>query len=213
LALPTAFKQTFDLDTRFIVMAAALAPAAIVSTAVPRRVARRLVAGFLVLFAARMGLVMLVWHAWAGELTAFRAVIAPVGPGDVVLTVRLPRGPVSSIWSSIAPPRRLSDGTVVDAHIAALLLIEHRAWWPFLFDNPSQQPIETLEPYRSLAERIDSSRDPIALLTRDAGDMRQITHVLVRGPEAGLGAIETEGLRLLTKSDEAALFAVTRERR
>ncbi len=60
--------------------------------------------------------------------------------------------------------RRLSDGTVVDTHLPALLLIEHRAWWPFLFDNPSQQPIETREPFRALATRIDGSPDPIALL-------------------------------------------------
>lgn len=209
--LPHAFKGTFDLDTRFIVMAAAIAPAALVPSAIPRRAGWAIGIGFLFLFGARMTVLMTVWHDWASYLAGFRAVIAQVQPGDVVLTVRLPRGTENDIWTSVATARRLSDGTVVDSHLPALLLIEHRAWWPFLFDNPSQQPIETREPFRALAERIDGSPDPIALLTRDAPEMRPITHVLVRGPVPGQGEIGTTGLKLLAENGEAALFAVIRD--
>jgi hypothetical protein len=210
IVLPTAFKGTFDLDTRFLMMAAFVAPAALVSIAIPRRAAWIVGIGFLLLFSARMAVLMTVWHDWAGYLGQFRSVIDSVRPGDVVLTVRLPRGTENDIWTSVATARRLSDGTVVDAHLPALLLIEHRAWWPFLFDNPSQQPIETRAPFLTLAARIDVSPDPIALLARDAGDMRPITHVLVRGPVPGPREIETAGLMLVAEDGEAALFAVVR---
>ncbi|MSP00481.1 MAG: hypothetical protein EXR07_05440 [Acetobacteraceae bacterium] len=213
LALPHGFKATSDLDTRFIVMAAALAPATVIPTALPRRAGLTLGLGFLLLFGVRMGVVMTVWEAWAPELAAFRAVIAPVQPGDVVLTVRLPRGNEPSIWTSVASVRRLSDGTVVDGHLPALLLIEHRAWWPFLFDIPSQQPIETNEPYRTMTERIDSSPDPIALLARGAPEMALVTHVLVMGPAPGPGLIGTEGLKPMTAAGTASLFEVVRRPR
>ena len=65
LALPTAFKGTFDLDTRFIVMAAFVVPgrAGAGRAATPRRLGDRI--GFLLLFSARMTVVMVVWHDWA----------------------------------------------------------------------------------------------------------------------------------------------------
>ena len=53
----------------------------------------------------------------------------------------------------------LSNGARTDEHLGALALIEHRAYWPFEFDNASQQPIETREPYRSLAIRVGSMPD------------------------------------------------------
>jgi len=211
LALPTAFKGTFDLDTRFIVMAAFVAPAALVSLSLPRRAAWAIGCGFAVLFVIRMAVLVAVWHDWAGYLASFRNVIATVRPGDVVLTVRLPRGDETGGWTGVASARRLSDGTVIDAHLPALLVIEHRAWWPYLFDNPSQQPIETREPFRTMANRVDASPDPIALLAKDASEMRLFTRVLVRGPEPGPQEIETSGLRLLAGNGEAALFAIDRD--
>ncbi len=210
LALPTAFKGTFDLDTRFIMMAAFVAPAALVSLALPRRAAWTIGLGFLLLFSARMAVVLVVWHQWDEYLDRFRSVIASVRPGDVVLTVRLPRGKDHDIWTTVATARRLSDATAIDSHLPALLLIEHRAWWPFLFDNPSQQPIETRAPFRQLAARIDESPDPIALLAHDTADMAPITHVLICGPAPGLREIETAGLRLVAENWEAALFVVER---
>ncbi len=211
VGLPTAFKGTFDLDTRFIVMAAFVAPAALVSLALPRRAAWAIGGGFALLFMVRMAVLVMVWHDWAGYLASFRSVIAPVRPGDVVMTVRLPRGDEAGGWTGIASARRLSDGTVIDSHLPALLLIEHRAWWPFLFDNISQQPIETREPFRAMATLVDNAPDPIALLAEDAPQTRLFTHVLVRGPEPGPEDLATAGLRLLTGNGEAALFAIDRD--
>jgi hypothetical protein len=208
--LPTAFKGTYDLDTRFIIMAAFVIPAAISPLATPRRVNRAIAVGFVLLFSVRMIVLMTVWHSWSYELAAFRAVIASVAPGDVVLTVQLQRGERQSIWTATASPGRLSDGTTVDGHLPALLLIEHRAWWPFLFDNLSQQPIKTREPFRTAANLVDNSPDPITLLAGDAPAMRLFTHVLVfRGPDST--RIDVPWLRLLASNEAAALYAVRRD--
>jgi hypothetical protein len=201
---PDAFKGGFDIDTRFIVMATFIVPAALVPVALPRRAAWTIGLGFLAVFSVRMIVLAAVWHDWAGDLAAFRTVIAQVQPGDVVLTVRLSKDGEQNPWAATA--RRLSDGTVLDAHLPALLMIEHRAWWPFLFDNQSQQPIETREPFRTLAELIDASPDPIALLASNAPEARLVTHVLLWGH--GPGRIAPQGLKLLAANSEAALFAV-----
>jgi hypothetical protein len=205
---PVAFKGTYDLDTRFIVMLAFVAPAAIVPVALPRRAAWTIGMVFVLLFGARMTVLMTVWNAWSGDVIAFRSVIATVQPGDVVLTVRSPHGnsPDLPLWT--ARPERLSDGSVTDTHLPALLLIEHRAWWPFLFDNLSQQPIETREPFRTLADTVDSTADPIGLLSRDAPEMRPVTHVLVLHPESA--GIASSRLRLVAGNGEAALYEVRR---
>lgn len=92
-----------------------------------------------------------------------------------------------------------------------MLLIEHRAWWPFLFDNLSQQPIQTRQPFRALAWRIDGTPDPIALLADDAPGMGLVTHVLVWEREPAPGEIPTAGLRPIAENSVAALFAVARE--
>jgi hypothetical protein len=186
LVTPTGFKGTFDLDTRFIAMAAFLLPAVLEPAELRAGTGRALAGGFTVLFTIRMAVVLTVWHGWAGELADFRAVIAPVRPGDVVLTVG-------------GGSMRLSDGAVVDTHLPALLVIEHRAWWPFLFDNPSQQPIETREPFRALAERLDAAQDPIGLA------VVPVTHVLIVGrPPVAV----PDGLTRLTGNPTATLFSV-----
>jgi hypothetical protein len=155
-----------------------------------------------------MSVLMTVWHNWAGELAAFRTVIAPIRPGDVVLTVQMPEGTRQPQWIAVTTARRLSDGAAIDGHLPALLVIEHRAWWPFLFDNESQQPIETREPFRALATRIDNSPDPIALLVDKPQELRLVTHVLLYG--RGPFPAEIAALKPLAANNTAALFAVAR---
>jgi hypothetical protein len=210
IGLPAALKGTYDLDTRFIVMAAAILPACLVPAALPRRAARAISLGFLLLFAARTTVLLSSWTDWARHLTAFRTVIAPIQPGDVVLTVNNPPAPDNNRWTTVAKAGRLSDGTVIDTHLPALLVIEHRAWWPYLFNNPSQQPIDSPAQFRNLAERIDHATDPIALLIGDPSNMRLVTHVLAQGVMPPAGEIAAAGLTLITRNDDAALFRVNR---
>jgi hypothetical protein len=207
-ALPFAFKGTFDLDTRFIVMAAFTIPGAMVPIAPPPRALRAIASAFLLLFAVRMAVVMVAWGHWSHELAAFREVTAQVQPGDAVMTVAVHPGNRSNSFFTGATPRRLSDNTPVDGHLPALLVIEHHAWWPFLFDDPSQQPIESREPYRTAGDLIDRSRDPLALLAARPPELSAIDKVLVLGAEPT--SIDTNGLKLLADNDSAALFAVVR---
>jgi hypothetical protein len=204
-ASPNAFKGTFDVDTRFMVMLAAVAPASFVPIAMPRRAAFAIGGLFLSLFCVRMIVLLSIWHSWAGDLTAFRSVIDTICPGDVVITVQRSRG------KSTASANHLSDGTVTDTHLPALLLIEHRAWWPYLFDNPSQQPIETREPFRALAEYVDASPDPIASLARDTPELRPVTQVLIMGPSLSPSEIVADHLKLVAGNEETSLFAVMRD--
>ena len=192
LVSPTAFKGTFDLDTRFIIMASVLLPASMVPAAIPLWAVRWFAIGFVVLFTARMTVVATAWSDWRTDLADFRLAIAEVPLGAVVLTIDGPCGTNSG---------RLSDGTRISTHLPALLLIEHHAWWPFLFDNPSQQPIETREPYRTLAAHIESIPDRLAWLARGGPETRLITHVVV------LGATHKTPAGLMLKQNHmAALF-------
>ena len=225
LGLPHAYKETFDLDTRFIILAAFLAPAVLpplplallplASRASPGgrgffRASGIVGLGFLALFGARMGVLMSNWTVWAGEVAGFRAVIGPVRAGDVVLMMRLPRDREPSAWTLTPHPRYLSDGTWIDSHLPALLVIEHHAWWPYLFDNLSQQPIATREPYRGLGDRIDTATNPLALLDGDTPERRLVSHVLVLGEGAGMAGAGPEGLELIRRNDAAALYWVER---
>lgn len=208
IALPSEFKGTNDLDTRFIVMAAFMIPASLLPVTPPRGAAWTIAALFLVLFSSRMTVLMTVWNSWAADLTRFRAVIAYVQPGDVVMTVRVPRRDQPDIWTTVATARHLSDDTFIASHLPALLLIERRAWWPFLFDNASQQPIQTREPYHTAAILVDEARDPIALLIHDTPEVRPFTHVLVLRPDSSRPT--PAGLKLVFGNEEAALYAIER---
>lgn len=207
LVLPHGLKGTFDVDTRFMTMIGLFAPAVLIPASIRPWAARAIGATCLVLFLARMTVILAAWSNWNGELAAFRAVIAPVQPGDVVMTVRFHAPRDTSIWTPVRTGRTLSDGTPSDAHLPALLLLERRAWWPFLFDNASQQPIQTKEPFQSLAAHIDSSDDPITLLTRGDGPARLFTHVLIEGPEPDAATLAAAGLRRLSGNRAGALFA------
>jgi hypothetical protein len=212
--LPSAFKGTYDLDTRFIVMAAFVIPAAltpVVNLGNTRflRSRRAIGAAFLLLFGLRMTVLMIAWGTWPAELAAFRNVIASVRPGDAVMTVDARRGAQPANWTSITAATSLEDGTAMDIHLPALLLIEHRAYWPFLFDNTSQQPIRTREPYRTAANLVDNSRDPIALLSNNEPAMRPFTHVLVLGQDAV--HVSAGRLELVAANEVGALFVVLRD--
>jgi hypothetical protein len=209
IVLPAALKGTYDVDTRFIIMAAFVISASLTPVAMPHPARWTLGIGFLLLFGVRMSVLVAAWEGWSGELAAFRSVIASVQPGDVVMTVRASRVEDTYDGTNVPSARRLSDGTTIDTHLPGLLVIEHRAYWPFLFDNLSQQPIRTREPYRTAASLVDNSRDPIALLKSGEPGIRPFTHVLVLGPDPA--DIITGGLKLVSANETAALFAVVRD--
>ena len=155
LAAPWAYKGTYFLDTRFVIMLGfllfgALLPAA---PAAHGRTCRghRLHAAVRHPHGCRR--VRVAGHGH--DIADLRRVIATVQPGTRVLVASVLPEEAPDYWQNVPLSRQLSLGIRLDRHLPALLLIERRAYWPFQFDNPSQQPMTTLPPYRELAERAD----------------------------------------------------------
>ena len=109
-------------------------------------------------------------------------------------------------WAANPHWRRLADGTRTDEHLGALVLLEHRAYWPFEFDLASQQPIETMPSYRRLADWVGSlpSRADAAV-----ADLCGFDYVLLIDADA-VPDLPPERFRLLVRSGFAALYGITR---
>jgi hypothetical protein len=209
LAAPWALKGTYFLDTRFVIMLGFLLFAAVLPVGLPREAALFAGMGFAALFAIRVGVIGEAWHQHAHDLADLRAVIAQVPPGAKIMVAAVTLEDAPEYWRSAPFSRRLSAfGLRLDVHAAALLLIEHRAYWPFLFDNPSQQPVATHPPYRQLAERADAITRYRQLAAPDSSALCGFDGLLLLDA-GGAPDLETSArgqLRLVRKSDFAALF-------
>lgn len=143
---PDGAKGSFYMDQRMLIPAGCLLFAGLMPRPLPRGgdIIIASVLGLLVL--VRVGVLAMAWHGHAATLESFRRTIAPVPPGAVVYfgTVAAP-GPNT-------PGDVLSNGTRTDTHMAGLVVAERRAWWPFLFDFASQQPVITRPPFSTIAE-------------------------------------------------------------
>ncbi|MBN8872554.1 MAG: hypothetical protein J0H67_06945 [Rhodospirillales bacterium] len=199
LVAPFGFKGVAHFDTRFIVLAdyllfAGLAP----------RLGRPALVVLFTLVLIRLGVMTSVWSAHADDLAELRAAIAPVAPGSTVFLASVPPEGNPAYWDSARPGRRLASGLRLDVHMPALLPIERRAWWPFLFDNNSQQPVATREPYRSLALRVGTMPDAGALPAQDLCGFDDLL-LLEAGGAPGFA---DPRLTPLVRTDFAALFRV-----
>jgi len=97
-----------------------------------------------------MTVVAEVWTQHRDDLADLRAVIAkvpqaPLSPSPTCL--RKKPGLLGRRPSRPPPVERLR----ADYHLPALLLIEREAFWPMLFANPAQQPIQLRPEYARLA--------------------------------------------------------------
>ena len=156
---PAEAKGGEHLDARFAVAFVFVAFAVARPAVAPRTLAALLA----IVFMLRLGLLAGAWLDYRHDLAAFRAVIAAVPPGSRVFVAGVSPAEAPAYWRAAPRARRLADGTPMDAQLAALLPIERRAFWPFQFDNESQQPIATLPPFRDLALRVGAMPDSAAL--------------------------------------------------
>jgi hypothetical protein len=210
LAAPFSFKGTYLLDTRFVILLGFLLFGAVLPTGLPRATAFAAVAAFALLFGVRMAIVGYAWHEHHRDIADLRTVIASVKPGSRVFVAAVTQKEAPRYWQNVPLSRRLSFGLQLDAHLPALLLIERGAYWPFLFDNPSQQPIATLPPYRDLAERAGSIADHRALTVPGKVDLCGFDQLLLldAGGEPDLTHFAADRLALIAQSDVAALFRI-----
>jgi hypothetical protein len=204
LAAPYAWKGTAALDVRFAIMLGFMLFAGFVPTHWPPRFRRLVIAAIGVCFLARMALLTIAFADRRADLADLRTVLAPVQPGQAVYFVRAGLDEAPSYWRANPRFRKLSDGERTDEHLGALALIEHRAYWPFEFDNPSQQPIETREPYEALAARVGSipSRSTAAV-----ADVCGFDYVLLIDADA-VPPLPPDRFQLMLQSGFAALYTI-----
>jgi hypothetical protein len=204
LAAPYAWKGTYLLDTRFAVMLGFMLFAGFVPAAFPPAMRRLVTALFVLLLVARMAVLTTVWADHRTDLADLRRVLQPVQPGQAVYFAELGMQERPAYWDANPHFRKLSDGTRLDEHLGALALIEHRAYWPFEFDEPSQQPIETLQPYRTLALRTGHIPTWAEAAT---ANVCGFDYVLLIEADA-VPDLPPERFRLLVHSGFAALYGI-----
>jgi hypothetical protein len=206
LAAPYAWKGTFAVDTRFAIMLGFMAFAGFVPSRWPLGFAGVAAAALVLLFTARMALLTTAWAAHQSDIADLRAVLAPVRPGQALYVAEAGLNEASAYWNANPRWRLLSNGARMDEHLGALALIEHRAYWPFEFDVPSQQPIETREPYKALAEQVGHLPDRAEAAS---ANVCGFDYVLLTAADA-VPDLPAERFRLLKRSGFAALYSITR---
>jgi hypothetical protein len=163
-----------------------------------------------------MAVVANVWTDHRRDLAELRAVIADVPPGASVYMTNVPQDEAPAYWDAGPLSRRLSNTLRADFHLPALLLIERGAFWPVLFANPAQQPIELRPRYARLARAghdIPSHAELVAHPESGSAALRDFDFVLVleAGADADLPGFVPKYLELVSRTDFAALFRVRRD--
>jgi hypothetical protein len=145
---PSSMKGGAFIDMRFALMIALLLfagiqPSLSIGEATLTSVA---VATLIVL---RSGYVGMTWLDHRHDLADLRAAIAQVQPRARVLAARGRPGHEADP----EPANRALPGIYrLDGHLAGLLVIERRAFWPLLFADPAQQPLAVRPPFDRIAQ-------------------------------------------------------------
>lgn len=170
------------------------------------------------LMAVRIATIAQVWAAHGADLAELRTAIAPVAPGDRVLVLTGGRAASYAYVAREPAGRQLPGFYRLDEHVAALLLIERHAFWPYLFADPRQQPIVVRPPYAAIAWPLGEPPAPSAIAS-DNGPGAYLSdwpdhfdYVLV----LDAGAIDASKLRPdrlqpIVTTDAAALYRVRKD--
>jgi hypothetical protein len=215
-ALPFDLMAASFLDTRVAIMLGFLAFAVTDPQRLPRQSGRIVAACLIALFAVRMSVVAFAWTEQRRDLAELRSVIAAVPPGAKVYMTNVPQEEAPSYWDAGPMSRRLSNTLRADFHLPALLLIERGAFWPVLFANPAQQPIELRPAYARLAREghdIPSHAELVADPDHGSAALADFDYVLMleAGADADPRGFVPKYLELMSQTDFAALYRVRRE--
>ncbi len=209
-AAPAAAKGAQNIDMRFVVMFVMLLFAGVLPERLPKPMAVAAIAGFTGLFAVRMAVLGMAWHASAIDIAGLRAVIAPITPGSAVFVTSVTPAEAPLYWRDAPAWRHLSNGQREDIHMPGLVMVERHAFWPFLFANASQQPIETRPKYRALANSVGPMPGHLSFTTPGVVNLCGFDYVLLldAGAEPDLEHLDADRLALLTRTEFAALYRV-----
>ncbi len=193
LVAPSTIKGGTFVDIRLMLMIVLLVFAGL-SPRLPRRPAIVAVSFLAVLIVVRTGYLARSWIGHRADLAEMRAAIADVAPGTKVLVARGHRGNDTDVT---VPTRALPGVYRLDGHLGALLTIERKAFWPLMFADPAQQPVEVRLPYRAIAQ---SPGEPIDLSLLHGDDReapsyirnwrRNFAQVILIDPPSPLPVIE-----------------------
>jgi hypothetical protein len=150
---PLEFKGTGYVHARFAVMLSFMLFASVRPHDLSRRQAWLVGAALAGIFLVRQVETAVVWHGHVQDLADLRRVTDTMPPGSRVLTAAVDMDEASDGRFGFLDRQLLSDRTRIDGHVAALLVIERRAFWPFLFANVSQQPMRLREPYLTIGKQ------------------------------------------------------------
>jgi hypothetical protein len=150
LVSPEMLKGLAYVDSRFAVLLGFAIFAGVRPVRLPRGVVAGLLLAGAVLLGVRTAVVGILWHGYGAEVADVQAVIGPIEPGARVLPVWV--SPGGGAAGGVPVGRLLADGTMLDWHLPALVMLQQRAFWPYFFAIPGQQPVRVRGAYRRLAE-------------------------------------------------------------
>ncbi|MEH2469597.1 hypothetical protein V1281_001155 [Nitrobacteraceae bacterium AZCC 2161] len=112
------------------------------------------------IFAALIGVrtiyIATTWIGHRHDLADLRTAMAPVMPGSRVLVARGRPGNRTNVER---PERALPGIFRLDGQLGALLVVERRAFWPLMFADPAQQPLEVMPAFKPISQ---SPGEPVA---------------------------------------------------
>lgn len=155
---PFAAKGLAWIDTRFSIMLGFCVFAGARPVGVGRQLGRLGLGVGALLLILRTGVVASVWFGYGGTLADIRSTIAPIPPGARVLEVFGTEGAEPGDEARMLSPRSLDrtlpDSFVTDHNRAALIVLDRHAFWPFMFADPAQQPIQWKPPLNAMARAV-----------------------------------------------------------
>ncbi|WP_375048888.1 MULTISPECIES: hypothetical protein [Bradyrhizobium] len=151
---PVELKGGSFIDLRAAIMAALLLFAG-AQPRISRRPAMTLGAAVAGLIVVRLAFISATWIETRRDIADMREAMAVIEPGARVLAV------TGSIEDRFWRPARwvLPGFYRLFNSMPALLLIERRAFWPFLFADPTQQPITVLPPFDRISRPLKDFPD------------------------------------------------------
>lgn len=172
--VPGVLADTGWIDTRLPVLAGFLLFAGIT----PRRLGRRETAvlglAFAALVAARLGVIAAAWQGQNADLADLASVLAPVEADERVLVLTAPKLPDSDDQEPLR--WRFFVDQPSFWHIAAPVIMAHKAFYPQLFTEAAKQPLRVLPPYDQIAD--DRIGPPLASMLWDSAAWPQTARKL-----------------------------------